>query len=138
MRYTYEFEILPGEHGYHAVIPFDFEGSTQGEGVADAINMAADWLQVMVEHALMHRLDLPAPTYGNEPRHGGRVVNVSVEVSLDTVRAVRASEAAERLDAGDKEGDRGTVRLSQSVLSPSPRLSVPPFGQSPGSVPSVG
>jgi predicted RNase H-like HicB family nuclease len=97
VRYTYEFEILPEEQGYHAVIPFDFGGATQGDGMTDTINMAADWLQVMVEHALMHRLDLPVPTYGNEPRHGGRVVNVSIEASLDTVRAVRASEAAERL-----------------------------------------
>ena len=42
----------------------------------------------------------PKPTLGHEPEQGGRVLVVSVEVSLDVVSTVSAKEAAEMLGIG--------------------------------------
>ena len=96
MVYLYEFEIFE-EEGWHLVLPFDMDGGTQGTSFDDACEMAADWLRIKCEDALMYGKELPHPTFGNEPRHGGRVVLLGIDASLDTIRKVTASEAARRL-----------------------------------------
>ena len=74
---------------------------TQGEDFDDAIEMAVDWLHTMVLDYLMRGEELPRFPLNNKPRHGGRVVVVAIEASLDEVPAVTASEAAGLLGVSD-------------------------------------
>lgn len=98
MLYVYEFELFKEEDGWILAFPFDFNGGTQGADVAEATEMAADWLKLEIEHRLMNGEDIPEATLGHEPlREGGRILLVAIEASLDTVPAVTASEAAELL-----------------------------------------
>ena len=107
MLYTYEFEFFK-DGKYFVVIPFDWDGATQGKNEKDAAFMAADWLKIMIDHHLMHNLPIPEATFGNEPQNGGKTMIVAIEASLDAIRAVRAYEAAEILGVS-----RG--RVSQMV-----------------------
>ena len=97
MLHVYEFELFEDE-GLILAFPFDFDGGTQGSTIAEATEMAADWLKLEIEHRLMNGEVVPEATLGHEPmREGGRILLVAVEASLDTVPAVTASEAAELL-----------------------------------------
>ena len=93
---VYEFEFFRDE-GWVLAFPFGLDGGTQGRDAAEAARMAADWLRGEVEHALMAGRELPAPTFGNAPRHGGSVGVVAVDASLEAVDTVLASEAADML-----------------------------------------
>lgn len=98
MLHVYEFEVFDGEGGMMLAFPYDMEGGTQGEDFADACEMAADWLQVEMEHRAMHGLPFPEATFGNEPGHpGGKTVIVAVNADKETVRRMTAAEAARRL-----------------------------------------
>ncbi|WP_270298196.1 helix-turn-helix domain-containing protein, partial [Eggerthella sinensis] len=59
--------------------------------------MAVDWLKLTVEHCAMHDIALPKPTFGNEPRYGGRVMLVAVDAGIHTVPRMSAAEAARTL-----------------------------------------
>ena len=96
MFHVYEFEVFEDEGSYLAV-PFDLQGGTQGETLAEACEMAADWLRTECEFRAMRDEGFPAATFGNVPRHGGRILLVGVDAGCDTVRKVTASEAARRL-----------------------------------------
>lgn len=91
-----EFELFESE-GFVLAFPFDIEGATQGTTFEDAAEMAADWLKGMAEHWLMTGEEPPKPTFGNLPQHGGRVILIGVDVSLDAIPSVSASEAASML-----------------------------------------
>lgn len=97
MLYVYEFELV--KDGKHiAAFPYDFDGGTQGIDLAEVSEMAADWLRSEIEYRLMGNEEIPEATLGHEPeREGGRVVIVAVDVSLDSVKTVSASKAAEML-----------------------------------------
>lgn len=96
--YIYEFEIYEDDEGFFIAEGRDFEfGMTQGEDLTDAVAMAADLLSVLVEDALMQKAALPEPTYGNEPALGGKIYTIAVDVSLDTIKTVSATEAARLL-----------------------------------------
>lgn len=98
MLYVYEFELFTGQDGWIIARPFDFEGATQGADVAEASEMAADWLRTEIEYRLMDSRDIPEATLGHEPaRKNGRNLLVAVEASLDGIPAVPASEAAKIL-----------------------------------------
>lgn len=108
MQCVYEFELVRSGDWY-VVYPFGFGGgATQGADLAEASVMAADWLKTMLSHYLMSGEPFPEPTLGHEPERGGRILVVSVEVSLDTVPTVSATEAAEMLGVGKS-------RVSQMV-----------------------
>lgn len=96
MIHLREFEVFEDE-GWFLALPFGLDGGTQGETFEDACEMAADWLRVVCEHHAMEGSELPAPSFGNEPVHGGRVVLLGIDAGLDTVRKVTASEAARML-----------------------------------------
>lgn len=93
---VHEFEFFEAE-GWILAIPFGLEGGTQGTDPEDAARMAVDWLRGDAERAAMTGVPLPVPTFGNTPKHGGRVGVVAVEASLDTIDAVSAGEAAQML-----------------------------------------
>lgn len=98
MMHVYEFEMFEGPSGMLVALPYDLEGGTQGEGLEEACEMAADWLQAEMEHRAMHDLPFPKATFGNEPSHpGGRTVIVAVNAGKDTVRKMSASDAARKL-----------------------------------------
>ena len=67
---------------------------TQGEGFDDAVEMAADWLRMMVLDCLMRGEEVPALPKGNVPLRGGSIVAIAVEASLAQVPAVTAHDAA--------------------------------------------
>lgn len=96
MLRVYEFEIFEDE-GWFLALPYDFDGGTQGETFAEACGMAAEWLQIECEERAMHGLPFPEPTFGNEPKNGGKTVIVAVSAGKGTVRKVRAARAAEML-----------------------------------------
>lgn len=96
MRYVYEFEIWRGEKQW-VVAPFGLEGATQGEDFADACESAADWLrETMLDYQLDGRTP-PEPVFENTAQHGGVLMVVSVDASLDDVPKVSAAEAARML-----------------------------------------
>ena len=96
MVHVYEFEVYESE-GFQIVEPFDLEGGTEGYDVRDAAMMAVDWLKITVEHCAMHHIELPEPTFGNRPRHGGTVMLVAVDAGVETVPRVTPAEAARAL-----------------------------------------
>ena len=96
MLRVYEFELFESE-GWILACPYDMEGGTSGKDFKEACEMAADWLQMDMEHRAMHGIPFPDSTFGNEPRHGGRNVIVAVNASKDTVPKVLPSEAARML-----------------------------------------
>lgn len=118
MVHAYEFEIYPTGDGWFVAEPFDMEGATEGHSYSEAEFMAADWLQVMMEHLAIHEEPFPTPTYDHEPLHkGGKVICFAVRAGRDTVRKLTASDAARKLgvtpgrvtqllDAGQLEGWR--------------------------------
>lgn len=67
---------------------------TQGEDFDDAVEMAADWLRIIVLDHLMKGEVVPKPPLENEPIRGGRIVTIAVEASLADVPAITAVEAA--------------------------------------------
>ena len=97
MLYLYEFEIIQGEK-YLLAFPFDMDGATQGKDIQEVTEMAADWLRMDIENRLMHKLDIPKATFGNEPKEGGRVLAIAIDVDLNRVEKVSASDAARMLD----------------------------------------
>ena len=110
MQYTYEFEFIPGDKSI-VVLPFDFEGATQGDGLKDAAEAAADWLKNEIECRLMLGETIPEASFGNDPSHkNGRVVLVSVMAGLETVDVVSATEASRRLGVSN-------ARISQMLRS---------------------
>lgn len=96
MLFLCEFEIFKGEQMYVAR-PFGLLGATQGYDLRDACVMAHEWLQMEGEYRLMMGDDIPELPLGNEPKHGGRILLVGAEVSLEGIDTVKASEAAEML-----------------------------------------
>lgn len=91
-----EFELFE-EDGWVLAFPFDLPGATEGHDFEDAAEMAADWLKCNAEDWLIHGIDPPKPTFGNDPVHGGRVILIGVEVTRDAIPTMSASEAAEKL-----------------------------------------
>ncbi len=91
-----EFELFDDE-GLVLAFPFDLEGGTQGRSFEDAAKMALDWLKGTAEDCLIRGVELPKPSIGNEPKHGGKVILIGTEVSLDSIPTISASEAAKAL-----------------------------------------
>jgi predicted RNase H-like HicB family nuclease len=108
--YAYEYEIVPADNGYFLIYPFELPYATEGIGFDDAMEMTSDILRVSIEECLMAHKEPPTPGYGHKPQHGGQVFLASIATSLDTIDAMRASEAAEVLGV-----TRG--RITQMVKS---------------------
>lgn len=96
MMVVREFEFYEAE-GMTLAIPCDMEGGTEGRGLDDAVHMAAEWLKLSAEDALMRGVGLPGGAVGNKPEHGGRIIAVAIDADLSRVPAVNAAEAAARL-----------------------------------------
>ena len=91
-----EFEVFQ-EEGHFIAVPYDMEGATQGEDFEDLCLMVADWLKMHIEDWEIAGKELPAPTFGNEPRHGGTNMVFGISAGIETIEKVTASEAARML-----------------------------------------
>lgn len=96
MLHVYEFEVFKDGDIYLA-FPFDMNGGTQGDTIQEVSEMAADWLQTEMEHRAMNDLPFPKATFGNELKHDGERLLVSVNAGKETVPRMTAAEAAKRL-----------------------------------------
>lgn len=104
-----EFELYEDE-GLVLAVPFGLDGGTEGATYEEAAEMAADWLRGELEHRMMEGRPAPTTGMGHEPAHGGRVLLVGVDASLDDVPSVSASEAAAALGVS-------RARVSQMLAS---------------------
>lgn len=93
---AYEFEVFE-EDGFLIAFPYDLEGGTQGEDFDDLCIMVSDWLKLNLEEFDMRGIEPPKPTYGNEPRYGGKNMLVCCTAGRETVPTMSATEAAEKL-----------------------------------------
>ena len=94
--YVCDFELLDrGERV--VVIPIGIDGVTEGYDYIDAIRMSADWLRETALDFLMRGEAWPELPLGTEAKSGGRMVTIAIEVGLDEVPSITASEAASRL-----------------------------------------
>lgn len=96
MVYIREFEFFEDE-GMVCVFPFGIVGGTVGYDLEDAVMMASDWLRIHVLAALERGEEFPQGSVGNKPSHGGTVIAVAVEASMEDV----TKDAAERGDMED-------------------------------------
>lgn len=81
MRYTYPALVIKDELGGYCTYLNDFGQVTEGEDVAEAINMGADLLEIMLDDYLQLDKPLPKPTYPE--KHEGLLVAISVDVSTE-------------------------------------------------------
>lgn len=80
MNCIYEFEVFPEDSGFVA-LPYDLDGATQGNTFGEACEMAADWLQTMLEYWHENGVVPPKSMFGHEPIHaGGQSIVVSASV----------------------------------------------------------
>ncbi|OUO60414.1 helix-turn-helix domain-containing protein [Olsenella sp. An270] len=93
---VYEFEVFQ-EEGRFIAVPYDMEGATQGEDFEDLCLMVADWLKMHIEDWEIAGKELPTPTFGNKPRHGGTNMVFGISAGIETIEKVTASEAARML-----------------------------------------
>ncbi|MDR3307331.1 MAG: type II toxin-antitoxin system HicB family antitoxin [Coriobacteriales bacterium] len=100
-RYVYEAVLTPSEAGYLVCFP-DLDKCTQGESLEDAVYMAADLLELILEGMLKDGSDIPAPTYGRSAGDGGYVIAISASPDLERDEgSVTTGEAAIMLGLSD-------------------------------------
>ena len=90
MRYTYPVLVIEDELGGYCTYLNDFDQVTEGEDIAEAIEMGADALWLMIDDYLQLDKPLPKPTYPEE--HEGLLVAISVDV--DTERGLLTTKMA--------------------------------------------
>ena len=75
MVYVWEFEFFDSD-GIVDAVPCGSlgGGGTFGSDLNDAVESAADFLACMVDDHLMGGVDLPAPNFGHQPQHGGKII----------------------------------------------------------------
>ena len=92
MVYVWEFEFFDSDGMVDAVPCGSLGGGgTFGSDLNDAVESAADFLACMVDDHLMGGVDLPAPDFGHQPQHGGKVIAVAVSRELGDIPAVTAA-----------------------------------------------
>lgn len=109
MVYAWEFEFFDSD-GIVDAVPCGSlgGGGTFGSDLNDAIESAADFLACMVDDHLMGGIELPAPDFGHQPQHGGKIIAVAVSRELGDIPAVTAADAARMLGVS-------SARVSQLI-----------------------
>ena len=100
MVYVWEFEFFPDEsgNGVNAFPCGDFGyGATCGDDLADVVEYAVDFLGCAVEDHLINGVELPAWEFGHKPEHGGQVIAIAVERTLEDIPSMTAADAARDL-----------------------------------------
>ena len=96
MIYIREFEIYETD-GAFVADPLDMDGGTFGDDFEGAVKSACDWLRETVLDDLVHNRTVQGGKLNLNAKHGGRIVAVSVDCSIDDVPAVSAAQAARML-----------------------------------------
>lgn len=93
-----DFELVDHDNdGTYVVYPVGLPGATEGYGLKDAGEIAADWLRETALGYLMTGDEWPDLPLGTDSTRGGRMVTLVADVSLDQVPAMTAAEAARTL-----------------------------------------
>ena len=108
MRYTYPVLVIEDELGGYCTYLNDFDQVTQGDNIAEAIEMGADLLEIMLDDYLQLDKPLPKPTYPTE--HEGLLVAISVDVN--TERGLLTA------DGRDRARRERRARAADGVLGP--------------------
>ena len=94
MIYIREFEFYPSESGQIIAEPCDMEGGTFGSDLRDAVESASDWLYETVLDNLANHKVPEGGKLSHSPKHGGRIIAVSIKCDLSHADAVTAADAA--------------------------------------------
>lgn len=97
MIYIREFEFYESESGSIVATPCDMKGGTFGSDLRDAVESASDWLYETIMDNLAKGKTPEGGCFGHEPKHGGRIIAVSVNCDLARADAVTAADAARML-----------------------------------------
>lgn len=98
MVYVWEFEFF-SSRGYINAIPCGdyWRDGTFGESLEDAVDSAVDYLGCIVESHLVNGDELPAWELGHKSEHGGQIIAIAVERTLEDIPAMTAADAAREL-----------------------------------------
>ena len=91
-----EFEFYESE-GYINAEPLDMDGATFGSDLQDAIESATDWLYHTIIDDLVKGRTSQGGKLGHEPKRGGRIIAISVNVDPARACAMTAADAARAL-----------------------------------------
>ena len=84
MRFTYPAVFLKNELGGFSVFFPDFEETqTDGDDLNDAVDMAAEVLELVIGFYFESGKELPAPTYAAPDI--GSIIAVSIDISSDDI-----------------------------------------------------
>lgn len=138
MVYVWEFEFF-NSHGVVDAVPCGSlgGGGTFGSDLNEAVASAADFLSCLVDDHLMSGAELPAPDFGHQPQHSGKIIAVAVSRKLADIPAVAATDAARMLgvsparvsqliSAGLLDSWEGDAEIMVSRASVQARLADPP------------
>lgn len=101
MRYTYPAILEENELGGYDVWFPDFEECyTQGDDVEDAIDMAAEAMELVIESYIDSGRELPTPSFDASVPASGMLVAVSTAVDTES-KLVSSHDAAKMLDVSD-------------------------------------
>ncbi len=99
MQFAAEFELYRSEGGQgYTAEPLELKAvPAHGASRSEAMQAAHILLARIVDDAILRNEHLPEPTFCSAPRHGGKIIYLSVERELSGVSAISASRAAEWL-----------------------------------------
>jgi len=79
MQVTYEAIFELEEDGQYSVVFPDFEGATCGDGMSDALHMAAEFLWLTVSGYISDGDVLPTATFGNNLKKNQKAIAISLK-----------------------------------------------------------
>ena len=135
MVYVWEFEFFDSDGVVDAVPCGSLGGGgTFGSDLNDAVESAADFLACMVDDHLMGGVDLPAPDFGHEPQHGGKITAVT---AADAARMLGVSSArvSQLINAGLLDSWKDGTKRMVSKASIEARLADAPKAGRPKEAP---
>lgn len=101
MRYTYPMVFEKNELGGYSVWAVDLpECYTDGDSFEDAIDMAAEAMELVIESYIDNGRSLPKPSLEYEPKKGERIAYVSCDIDGNN-RLVSSRSAASLLGVSD-------------------------------------
>lgn len=101
MRYTYPAIFEPNElGGYSVCFPDLPECCTDGDDLEDAVEMAAEAMELAIESYIENGRELPAPSFDAASSGNGLLIAVSADVREDG-KLVPARETAQLLEVSD-------------------------------------
>ena len=99
-----QFELYSSSNGDTVLSPLSSEEITWDAGdLHESLGDAMHWLENEIDLTLAAGKGPRLPECGEAPRHGGRVITLSVERSVSGIPAVSAADAADMLASRARE-----------------------------------